>query len=292
MIKSGRGLLYISIAVLCGFSLLVACNDADGAADARLTGGTGGEGATRGAGAAGGGAGAQALEPLTFKVEGTVCGEQVDYEAPADAVLTLVLTPSGRLQGLLIGDGPLIDINDVDAMRTYAEHHDVIANIGLEETAVLRVGSVGWASGGLSARGFGSLKLSGTDERSLEISEYEPGTRIAGSMTHDVGWFSATYPERADPSCTEGEVTLSFSGGFVPWDGRADCYSPTQNLEHISSGFALGCPCNPDVDKPICVHVCSDPDEPSGEGAACDGMAIALFCTGEQWQWGHDGPCR
>jgi hypothetical protein len=219
MIKSGRGLLYISIAVLCGFSLLVACNDADGAADARLTGGTGGEGATRGAGAAGGGAGAQALEPLTFKVEGTVCGEQVDYEAPADAVLTLVLTPSGRLQGLLIGDGPLIDINDVDAMRTYAEHHDVIANIGLEETAVLRVGSVGWASGGLSARGW----LSQAERHRRKVAgNQRVRTRHAHRRQHDARrrLVLRHLPRARGPQLYGGRGHVVFQWRFRPL-GRA-----------------------------------------------------------------------
>ena len=294
MTGRGMGIGNAATCVVYGLAcLLAACNDAND----RLAGGSGGAGAQGiGSGAAGetagSGARSEASEPLTFKVEGTLCGEAVSYEAPADTALTLVLTPSGRLQALVIGDGPLTSINDVEAMQAYAEQHDVIANVGLVEPAALGTGSLGWASGAVSARGFGSLKLSGIDERPLEISEYEPGRRIAGSVTHDVGWFSASYPDRADPSCTEGEVTLSFSGGFVAWDGQADCYSPSRNLDRLASGFALGCKCDPSRDASVCVNICSDPSEASGEGVACDGMAIALFCTGEQWQWGYDGPCR
>jgi len=287
----GLGIRSATASVVCGLGLLTGCNDANDRTDLVLTGGAGGEAASS-AGTAHSGAGGEVAEPLTFKVGGTLCGEKVDYEAPAAAALTLVLTPSRKLQGLVIGDGPLTSLNDVEALRAYGEQHDVLANVGLEEPAVLGTGSLGWASGAVHARSLGSLKLSGSDERPLEVSEYEPGKRIAGSVTHDVGWFSASYPERADPDCTEGEVTLSFSGGFVTWDGQADCYSPSQNLDKIGSGFALGCQCDPSTDESVCASICDDPNEASGEGAACDGMAIALFCTGEQWQWGHDGPCH
>lgn len=260
--------------VLCGLGLLAACNDASDRPDA----------------AAAAGAAAEAAEALTFQVEGTLCGEQVSYEASAP--MTLVLTPSGLVQALVIGDGPLTRIDDVEAMKAYGESYDVIANLSLEEPAPLGTGSLGWASGALRARAFGSLKLSGDDQRPLEISEYEPGKRIAGSITHQVGWFSDSYPDRGDASCGEGELTFSFEGGFDTWDGQADCYSPSQNLDRIENGFALGCKCDPNRDEAACVSICSDPSEVSGQGAACDGMAVALFCTGEQWQWGHDGPCH
>lgn len=60
--------------------------------------------------------------------------------------------------------GPLTNLDDAEAMRAYGEQHDVLANVGLEEPAALETGSLGWASGGVRARGLGSLKLSGTDE--------------------------------------------------------------------------------------------------------------------------------
>jgi hypothetical protein len=232
-------------------------------------------------------------EPVSFRVDGTLCGDSVSYEAPVGTALTLALTPSGLVQGVLIGDGPLTNMDDSNALSSYAARHDLIASIGLEEPAELQAGSVGSvAAVRVSGKGFGSLELSVLEQKPLLISEYRPGTRIAGSVSYGVDWFSNSYPERDGTECQEGEVTLSFHGSYTAYDGQDDCFSPTQNLDRFANEFMLGCACDPSVDQAVCVTICEDSRQQSGHDASCDGMAIALFCTGEQWTWGYDGPCR
>jgi hypothetical protein len=72
---------------------------------------------------------------------------------------------------------------------------------------------------------------------------------------------------------------------------RGACFSP-QNVDNIEREGVEGCACNPEADEAVCVIICDDPSEESGVDAPCDGMAVALFCEGEQWYSGHDGPCR
>jgi hypothetical protein len=272
---------------VCGLAsvLLVACDDA---ADAVVADGAAGDATAQ---AATGGEGAEPALPLTFKVEGSLCGEAVAYEGPADTKLTLVLTPSGQLRGLLFGDGPPIKVNEPTAVAAYAKEHDILASIGLEEPATLEQGSLGSASGTVLARGFGSMKLSGTDTRALEIDLYQPGKRISGALTHEVSWYGEMYPG-GDVTCSEGNVTVSFDGGFIAWDGQDDCFSPTRNLDRLATGeLLLGCACDSQADAPVCVGICEDPAEASGEGASCDGFALGMFCVNGQWLAGNDGPC-
>jgi hypothetical protein len=231
-------------------------------------------------------------EPLVFEVGGTLCGNEISYRAPADAKLTLLTTPSGRLQALVVADGPLVPSNDPLVMRAYAEDHDVFASFSLEESVELGSGAPLVSSVRVMARDLGSLELNALSQGPLEITEYEPGKRIAGSITGTIDWFTEVYPEWIRDECMEGEVTVSFRGGFETWDGQQDCFSPTQNLDRIESDLILGCECDPASDEAVCVTVCEDPTRQSGLDAGCDGMAIALFCSDEQWSWGYDGPCR
>jgi hypothetical protein len=272
MLHWGFGMERVAFNCFCGFAslLLVACDDADDAIE-----------------------GPELAAPLTFKVEGTLCGEAVAYEGPGDTKLTLVLTPGGQLRGLLFGDGPLVKPNDSTAVAAYTEEHDILASIGLEEPATIQHGSLGWASSGaVLAKGFGSMKLSASDARALELDVYEPGKRISGAVTHEVAWYDESYPEGDVATCTEGTVTVSFNGGFTPWDGQDNCFSPTRNLDRLTSDeLVLGCVCDPQVDAPVCVGICDDPAQASGQDATCDGIAVAMFCMDGQWQRGNDGPC-
>jgi hypothetical protein len=65
-------------------------------------------------------------------------------------------------------------------------------------------------------------------------------------------------------------VAVSGCGG----EGGNACYSPTANVARAGQTGAQGCPCDPAVDKDVCV-----------EGKA-------LFCDYGHWSFGFDGPCR
>lgn len=51
------------------------------------------------------------------------------------------------------------------------------------------------------------------------------------------------------------------------------CYSPTANVASADKTGAVGCACNPAVDKDVCVQ------------------GKALFCVYDHWTFGMDGPC-
>jgi hypothetical protein len=104
---------------MCAWALLLgACNDAED----RVAG--------------------EQREALRFEVHGTLCGRGVSYEAPAGTKLTVIATPSGRVQALVIADGPLFRFRDPQAVARYAEEHDVFATIALEEPARLSTGEL------------------------------------------------------------------------------------------------------------------------------------------------------
>ena len=52
-----------------------------------------------------------------------------------------------------------------------------------------------------------------------------------------------------------------------------ECYSPTANVESADKTGAVGCACDPKVDKDVCVQ------------------GKALFCQYGHWAFGMDGPC-
>jgi len=55
-----------------------------------------------------------------------------------------------------------------------------------------------------------------------------------------------------------------------------DCFSPTQNADTAISAEldgGMGCPCDPVVDKEVCVNM------------------TAFFCESDRWSAGRDGPC-
>ena len=55
--------------------------------------------------------------------------------------------------------------------------------------------------------------------------------------------------------------------------GCTVCYSPTSNVSSADKAGAVGCACNPAVDKDVCVQ------------------GKALFCDYGHWSFGYDGPC-
>lgn len=233
-----------------------------------------------------------AADDLIFELEGSVCGTKLSYRAPPSARLTLVVTPSGRVGAVVVADGPLIRFNDPQALAAYAEDHEMFATISLEEPARLDLGELGVVSAAnVGAREVGSAALSGLTLPKLEITEYEPGRMIAGTLTDDVNWFTDLYPEGANRTCLDGELTLRFRGAYELWDGQRECFSPSRNLDRLERELVLGCACEAQVDEAVCVTLCDDPQQSSGVDASCDGQAVALFCIDEQWQSGHDGPC-
>jgi len=66
--------------------------------------------------------------------------------------------------------------------------------------------------------------------------------------------------------------------GGLSVDTAVACYSPTSNLSSAYQVDAVGCACDPAVDKDVCAH----------DGSA---GAVALLCRDAQWQAVYDGPC-
>jgi len=56
-------------------------------------------------------------------------------------------------------------------------------------------------------------------------------------------------------------------------DRSAACYSPTSDLSSVYQTGAVGCACDPAVDKDVCIQ------------------GGALLCWYGHWGWGFDGPC-
>ena len=62
-------------------------------------------------------------------------------------------------------------------------------------------------------------------------------------------------------------------------DRSAACYSPTSDLSSVYQTGAVGCACDPAVDKDVCVH-----------GVPSLG-SLAVMCIYGHWAAGLDGPC-
>lgn len=116
---------------------------------------------------------------------------------------------------------------------------------------------------------------------------YGPGTNL--DRAYDDGARGCA----CDPATDEAVCEQSSEGRGVAlvcedgaWQAVEDgacyepvrCYSPTQNLETVTSPNAVGCGCDPAVDEDICVR-----DNPS--------RAVALICENDRWQHVQDGPC-
>lgn len=232
-------------------------------------------------------------EPLTFTLEGAGCDGDVEYSAPPDAKLTLMMSPGGDVQAFYLGDGPIDLALDETRLNRYARDHALLSFFVLDEQTRLEAGDLGPVGSAIvMAEGLGSLTFDGTSTGDLTVTEFEQGRHVAVDVTLLVDGQDETYPEAAVYPCEGGEVRARFEGGYETWDGQDDCYSPTENLDRLETDPIVGCACDPEVDESVCVTVCADPDEGFGQDLNCSGWAVALFCVEDQWRAGNDGPCR
>lgn len=70
-------------------------------------------------------------------------------------------------------------------------------------------------------------------------------------------------------------LVLTFSVAVRAQDA-GDCFSPTQHADTAMSAQmdgGTGCPCDPAVDKNVCIN------------------KVAFFCENDRWITGVDGPC-